>query len=113
MEQIAHEGKPLQAHDHITGSYRDLIVTAPLRHKKPTISIGLDCICFNEDTSPSGNISSPAQVDVAYNCFQSVNKVINHTYIVHVRGWLNFEYCIRSGIVLVENSLECQTAHIK
>ena len=44
--------------------------------------IGLDL--FNDDTSPSGHISRPTQVNVSQSCFNSLNILLKLDYIVQV-----------------------------
>ena len=45
---------------------------------------GLDL--FNDDTSPSGHISRPTQVNVSQSCFNSLNKSLKSDHIVQVLG---------------------------
>ena len=52
---------------------------------------------FNDNTRPSGHISHPTQEDVSQGCFQSLNELIQLSYIVRVWGLVQFQIWYQFG----------------
>ena len=63
--------------------------------------IGLDWICFNDDTRPSGHISRLTQVNVSHSCFNSLNKLLKLNYVVQVWGLVEVNCVISNRRILL------------